>query len=95
MSAVRISKATFEASKALEVMSNFTLFKKQNQPKFSAVQDISSHSREKPIKRRPILSATVTKRKPTCAVENQMETVKPKAKRCLNVVVGDCEKKDR
>uniref|UniRef100_A0AC11EJB5 Assembly factor for spindle microtubules n=1 Tax=Ovis aries TaxID=9940 RepID=A0AC11EJB5_SHEEP len=85
-------KATFEASKALEVMSNSYTFKKQNQPKFSAVQDISSHSREKPIKRRPILSATVTKRKPTCAVENQMETVKPKAKRCLNVVVGDCEK---
>ncbi|XP_068842311.1 abnormal spindle-like microcephaly-associated protein isoform X2 [Capricornis sumatraensis] len=85
-------KATFEASKALEVMSNSYTFKKQNQPKFSAVQDISSHSREKPIKRRPILSATVTKRKPTCAVEHQMETVKPKAKRCLNVVVGDCEK---
>ncbi|XP_061239668.1 abnormal spindle-like microcephaly-associated protein isoform X2 [Bos javanicus] len=85
-------KATFEASKALEVMSNSYTFKKQNQPKFSAVQDISSHSRKKPIKRRPILSATVTKRKPTCAVENQMETVKPKAKRCLNVVVGDCEK---
>uniref|UniRef100_A0AAA9SF96 Assembly factor for spindle microtubules n=1 Tax=Bos taurus TaxID=9913 RepID=A0AAA9SF96_BOVIN len=85
-------KATFEASKALEVMSNSYTFKKQNQPKFSAVQDISSHSRKKPIKRRPILSATVTKRKPTCAVENQMETVKPKAKRCLNVVVGDCKK---
>lgn len=85
-------KATFEASKALEVMSNSHTFKKQNQPKFSAVQDISSHSRKKPIKRRPILSATVTKRKPTCTVENQMEAVKPKAKRCLNVVVGDCEK---
>ncbi|KAB0343865.1 hypothetical protein FD754_020791 [Muntiacus muntjak] len=86
------SKATFEASKALEMMSNCYTFKKQNQPKFSAVQDISSCSRDKPNKRRPILSATVTKRKTTWAVENQMETVKPKAKRCLNVVVGDCEK---
>lgn len=86
------SKATFEASEALEMMSNCYTFKKQNQPKFSAVQDISSRNHDKPIKRRPILSATVTKRKTTWAVENQMETVKPKAKRCLNVVVGDCEK---
>ncbi|XP_057585764.1 abnormal spindle-like microcephaly-associated protein isoform X3 [Hippopotamus amphibius kiboko] len=85
-------KATFEESKTLEMKSNFYTFKKQNQPKFSAVEDISSHSHDKPLKRRPILSATVTKRKPTCAREDQMETNKPKAKRCLNVVVGECEK---
>ncbi|XP_026977949.1 abnormal spindle-like microcephaly-associated protein isoform X6 [Sagmatias obliquidens] len=85
-------KATFEESKALEMKSNCYTFKKRNQPKFSAVQDISSHSHDKPLKRRPILSATVTKRKPTCARENQTEADKPKAKRCLSVVVGECEK---
>ncbi|XP_061041266.1 abnormal spindle-like microcephaly-associated protein isoform X2 [Eubalaena glacialis] len=85
-------KATFEESKALEMKSNCYTFKKRNQPKFSAVQDISSHSHDKPLKRRPILSATVTKRKPTCARENQTEANKPKAKRCLSVAVGECEK---
>uniref|UniRef100_A0A8C9BQ55 Assembly factor for spindle microtubules n=1 Tax=Phocoena sinus TaxID=42100 RepID=A0A8C9BQ55_PHOSS len=85
-------KATFEESKALEMKSNCYTFKKRNQPKFSAVQDISSHNHDKPLKRRPILSATVTKRKPTCARENQTEADKPKAKRCLSVVVGECEK---
>ncbi|XP_057405457.1 abnormal spindle-like microcephaly-associated protein isoform X5 [Balaenoptera acutorostrata] len=85
-------KATFEESKALEMKSNCYTFKKRNQPKFSAVQDVSSHSHDKPLKRRPILSATVTKRKPTCARENQTESNKPKAKRCLSVVVGECEK---
>ncbi|XP_068397939.1 abnormal spindle-like microcephaly-associated protein homolog isoform X2 [Eschrichtius robustus] len=83
---------TFEESKALEMKSNCYTFKKRNQPKFSAVQDVSSHSHDKPLKRRPILSATVTKRKPTCARENQTEANKPKAKRCLSVVVGECEK---
>ncbi|XP_067585913.1 abnormal spindle-like microcephaly-associated protein isoform X1 [Pseudorca crassidens] len=85
-------KATFEESKALEMKSSCYTFKKRNQPKFSAVQDISSHSHDKPLKRRPILSATVTKRKPTCARENQTEADKPKAKRCLSIVVGECEK---
>eukprot|EP00069_Balaena_mysticetus_P005375 bmy_18025T0 len=85
-------KATFEESKALEMKSNCYTFKKRKQPKFSAVQDISNHSHDKPLKRRPILSATVTKRKPTCARENQTEANKPKAKRCLSVAVGECEK---
>uniref|UniRef100_A0A8D1LA20 Abnormal spindle-like microcephaly-associated protein homolog n=1 Tax=Sus scrofa TaxID=9823 RepID=A0A8D1LA20_PIG len=85
-------EAIFEESKAVEMKSNCYTFKKQNQPKFSAAQDISGHSHHKPIKRRPILSATVIKRKPTCARENQTETNKPKAKRCLNSEVGECEK---
>uniref|UniRef100_A0A8D1MJI6 Abnormal spindle-like microcephaly-associated protein homolog n=1 Tax=Sus scrofa TaxID=9823 RepID=A0A8D1MJI6_PIG len=87
-------EAIFEESKAVEMKSNCYTFKKQNQPKFSAAQDISGHSHHKPIKRRPILSATVIKRKPTCARENQTETNKPKAKRCLNSEVGECEKED-
>uniref|UniRef100_A0A8D1VEQ9 Abnormal spindle-like microcephaly-associated protein homolog n=1 Tax=Sus scrofa TaxID=9823 RepID=A0A8D1VEQ9_PIG len=85
-------EAIFEESKAVEMKSNCYTFKKQNQPKFSAAQDISGHSHHKPIKRRPILSATVIKRKSTCARENQTETNKPKAKRCLNSEVGECEK---
>uniref|UniRef100_A0A8C3YAF3 Abnormal spindle-like microcephaly-associated protein homolog n=1 Tax=Catagonus wagneri TaxID=51154 RepID=A0A8C3YAF3_9CETA len=85
-------KAVFEDSKAVEMKSNCHTFKKQPQPKSPAVQDISGHSHLKPIKRRPILSATVTKSKPACARENQTETNKPKAKRCLNSEVGECEK---
>uniref|UniRef100_A0A2K5VNK5 Abnormal spindle-like microcephaly-associated protein homolog n=1 Tax=Macaca fascicularis TaxID=9541 RepID=A0A2K5VNK5_MACFA len=83
-------KAIFE--ELVEMKSNYYSFMKQNNPKFSAVQDISSHSHDKQPKRRPILSATVTKRKPTCTRENQTEINKPKAKRCLNSAVGEHEK---
>nr|XP_008523960.1 PREDICTED: abnormal spindle-like microcephaly-associated protein isoform X2 [Equus przewalskii] len=82
-------KAVFEEPKALEMKSNCYSFTKQNQPKFPAAQDISKH--DKQLKRRPILSATVTKRKSTCARENQPETNKPKAKRCLSSVAGEGE----
>uniref|UniRef100_A0A2K6RDZ0 Assembly factor for spindle microtubules n=1 Tax=Rhinopithecus roxellana TaxID=61622 RepID=A0A2K6RDZ0_RHIRO len=83
-------KAIFE--ELVEMKSDYYSFIKQNNPKFSAVQDISSHSHNKQPKRRPILSATVTKRKPTCTRENQTEINKPKAKRCLNSAVGEHEK---
>uniref|UniRef100_A0A8C5W6Z5 Assembly factor for spindle microtubules n=1 Tax=Microcebus murinus TaxID=30608 RepID=A0A8C5W6Z5_MICMU len=83
-------KAIFE--ELVEKKSNYYNSTKQNHPKFSAVQDISSYSHDKQPKRRPILSATVTKRKPTHARENQTETNKPKAKRCLDSAVGECEK---
>uniref|UniRef100_A0A7N5JSI8 Assembly factor for spindle microtubules n=1 Tax=Ailuropoda melanoleuca TaxID=9646 RepID=A0A7N5JSI8_AILME len=83
-------KAIFEEPKALEVKSN-CYSSTTNQPKFSAIQDIPSYSHDK-LTRRPILSATVTKRKPTCTRENQKETNKPKAKRCLNSVAGEFEK---
>ncbi|XP_074240421.1 abnormal spindle-like microcephaly-associated protein isoform X1 [Saimiri boliviensis] len=83
-------KATFE--ELVEMKSNCCSFIKQNQPKFPAVKDISSHSHNKQPKRRPILSATVTKRKPTRTRENQTEINKPKAKRCLNSAVGENEK---
>ncbi|XP_064450125.1 abnormal spindle-like microcephaly-associated protein isoform X3 [Mirounga angustirostris] len=82
-------KAIFKEPKALEMKSNCYSSTK-NQPKFSAIQDISSYSHDK-LKRRPILSATVTKSKPTCTRENQKETNKPKAKRCLNSVAGKFE----
>ncbi|XP_006734124.1 abnormal spindle-like microcephaly-associated protein isoform X2 [Leptonychotes weddellii] len=80
-------KAIFEEPKALEMKSNCYSSTK-NQPKFSAIQDSYSHDK---LKRRPILSATVTKSKPTCTRENQKETNKPKAKRCLNSVAGKFE----
>ncbi|XP_055090162.1 abnormal spindle-like microcephaly-associated protein isoform X2 [Symphalangus syndactylus] len=83
-------KAIFE--ELVEMKSNYYSFINQNNPKFSAVQDISSHSHNKQPKRRPILSATVTKRKATCTRENQTEINKPKAKRCLNSAVGEHEK---
>ncbi|XP_041599867.1 abnormal spindle-like microcephaly-associated protein isoform X4 [Vulpes lagopus] len=77
-------KATFEEHRALEMKSDCYSFTK-NRPKFSAMQDISSCSQDK-LTRRPILSATITKRKSNCTRENQKETNKPKAKRCLNSV---------
>ncbi|XP_003264552.1 abnormal spindle-like microcephaly-associated protein isoform X2 [Nomascus leucogenys] len=83
-------KAIFE--ELVEMKSNYYSFINQNNRKFSAVQDISSHSHNQQPKRRPILSATVTKRKATCTRENQTEINKPKAKRCLNSAVGEHEK---
>uniref|UniRef100_A0A8C0SK45 Assembly factor for spindle microtubules n=1 Tax=Canis lupus familiaris TaxID=9615 RepID=A0A8C0SK45_CANLF len=81
-------KATFE--EPVEMKSDCYSFTK-NQPKFSAMQDISSCSQDK-LTRRPILSATITKRKSNFTRENQKETNKPKAKRCLNSVAGEFEK---
>ncbi|XP_057171372.1 abnormal spindle-like microcephaly-associated protein isoform X1 [Ursus arctos] len=83
-------KAIFEDPKALEMKSN-CYSSTTDQPKFSTIQDIPSYSHDK-LTRRPILSATVTKRKPTCTRENQKETNKPKAKRGLNSVAGEFEK---
>ncbi|KAM9211889.1 abnormal spindle-like microcephaly-associated protein isoform 2-T2 [Dugong dugon] len=83
-------KAIFEQPKTVEVKSNYYSVTKQNHPKFSAFQDISSYNKQS--KRRPILSTTVTKRKSNCAREKQIETDKSKAKRCLNTAVGELEK---
>ncbi|XP_019493535.1 PREDICTED: abnormal spindle-like microcephaly-associated protein [Hipposideros armiger] len=85
-------KAIFEEPKALEMKANCDSFTKPNQPKFSAVQDCSGCSHNTQPQKRPILSATVTKLKPTCARESQTEINRPKAKRCLHSVAGECEK---
>ncbi|XP_023586136.1 abnormal spindle-like microcephaly-associated protein [Trichechus manatus latirostris] len=85
-------KAIFEQPKTVEMKSNYYSVTKQNHPKFSAFQDISSYNYNKQSKRRPILSTTVTKRKSNCAREKQIETNKSKAKRCLNTAVGELEK---
>ncbi|XP_073904825.1 abnormal spindle-like microcephaly-associated protein isoform X1 [Castor canadensis] len=88
----KTSKVIFEEFKCIEMKSDYYGFTKQAHPSFSSVQEVSLCNHKNQPKRRPILSATVTKRKPTCARENQTEDNKPKAKRCLDSVVGDCEK---
>uniref|UniRef100_A0A287CTE6 Assembly factor for spindle microtubules n=1 Tax=Ictidomys tridecemlineatus TaxID=43179 RepID=A0A287CTE6_ICTTR len=85
-------KPNFEELNPIEVKSSYYNFRKQIHPKFSAIQDVSRYSHNKQHKRRPILSNTVIKRKTTIARENQAEINKPKAKRCLNSRVGECEK---
>nr|XP_044999428.1 abnormal spindle-like microcephaly-associated protein [Jaculus jaculus] len=85
-------KVNFEEQKPIEVKSDKYSFRKQSYPKSSESQVASHHSSKKQPKRRPILSATVTKRKPYCVKENQGEINKPKAKRCLNSIVGEYEK---
>nr|XP_027801468.1 abnormal spindle-like microcephaly-associated protein [Marmota flaviventris] len=85
-------KPNFEELNPIEVKSSYYNFRKQIHPKFSAVQDVSRYSHNKQHKRRPILSNTVIKRKTTIARDNQTEINKPKAKRCLNSTVGECEK---
>ncbi|KAM7050214.1 abnormal spindle-like microcephaly-associated protein [Molossus nigricans] len=84
-------KAIFEEPKALEMKTNRYSFTKQNQPKFSAVQDIPGHSHNTHLKKRPILSATVTKSKPAGTRENKTEASKPKARKCLRSVAGEGE----
>ncbi|KAG8516120.1 Abnormal spindle-like microcephaly-associated protein, partial [Galemys pyrenaicus] len=85
-------KAIFEEPNTVEMKSNYHSFTQQNQPKCLAPQEISSYSQEKQIKRRPILSTTVTKRKPICAGGSQTDTDKPKAKRCLSSAVSKYER---
>ncbi|XP_052593061.1 abnormal spindle-like microcephaly-associated protein [Peromyscus californicus insignis] len=60
----------------------------------SKFQDTSLCNQDKQPKRRPILSATVTKRKPTNAREKLPEIDKPNAKRCLKGIVGECGEVD-
>ncbi|XP_006892180.1 PREDICTED: abnormal spindle-like microcephaly-associated protein homolog [Elephantulus edwardii] len=85
-------KAILEQPKVMEIKSNDCNFTKQNHPTFSTVQDISRYNCNKQAKRRPILSATVTKMKPSSARGQQTESDKPKAKRCLDNAIGEIEK---
>lgn len=85
-------EATFEEPKSSEMKPNCDSFTKHNQPQFSAVQNISGYSHNTQLKRRPILSATVTKLKPTGTRENKTETSQPKARRCLRSIEGEREK---
>lgn len=64
----------------------------KQKPKISELQDAFCSQSKQLKKRRPILSATVTKRKPTNAREKLPEINKPNAKRSLEGVVGECGK---
>ncbi|KAM6166227.1 LOW QUALITY PROTEIN: abnormal spindle-like microcephaly-associated protein [Erethizon dorsatum] len=79
----KTSKFILEELNPVAMKSDYCSFTKQSHPKCSAL---------KQPKRRPVLSATVTKRKPAYAGENQTGINKSKAKRCLNSTVGECEK---
>lgn len=77
-----------EKQNPVEVKPHTYDFTKQK-PKISEFQDAFCHQSKQPHKRRPILSATVTKRKPTNAREKLPEINKPDAKRCLEGLVGE------
>ncbi|XP_021053288.1 abnormal spindle-like microcephaly-associated protein [Mus pahari] len=81
----------FEKQNPVEMNSHKYGFTKQK-PKISEFQDALCNQSKQPKKRRPILSATVTKRKPTSAREKLPEINKPDAKRCLEGLVGECGK---
>ncbi|XP_006834297.1 PREDICTED: abnormal spindle-like microcephaly-associated protein homolog [Chrysochloris asiatica] len=81
-------QTTFEQPRAAEVKSSCYRFTKQYHPKFSAIKDYSCKY-NKQAKGRPILSTTVTKKKSHCARGKQTESNTPKAKRCLDSVVGE------
>ncbi|KAM5302162.1 abnormal spindle-like microcephaly-associated protein [Glossophaga mutica] len=83
-------EAIFEEPESSEMKPTCDSF--TNQPRFSAVQDISGYSHNTQLKRRPILSATVTKLKPTGSGENKSQTSQPKARRCLRSIEGEGEK---
>ncbi|XP_052056737.1 abnormal spindle-like microcephaly-associated protein [Apodemus sylvaticus] len=81
----------FEKQNPIEMKSHDYTFTKQK-PKISELQDAFCNQSKQPKRRRPILSATVTKRKPTNAREKLPEINKPNAKRCLEGLVGECRK---
>ncbi|XP_055966704.1 abnormal spindle-like microcephaly-associated protein [Sorex fumeus] len=93
-------KILFKKTETTELKSANHHSTKQKQPKLFAVEDVSSHSHDKQLKRRPILCSTVTKKKHVCAGESQMDTNKPRAKRCLSGpveelnIVRDNQEKD-
>lgn len=81
-------KVSFKKQNLVEIKSHNRDFTKY--PNVSEFKDASLKNQLKRPKRRPILSATVTKRKPTNAREKLPEIDKPNAKRCLTGVVGEC-----
>ncbi|XP_055480719.1 abnormal spindle-like microcephaly-associated protein [Psammomys obesus] len=84
-------KVSFEKQSPIEMKSHYHGFTKQNS-NISEFQDASLCNQSEQPKRRPILSATVTKRKPTNARKNLPEIDKPNTKKCLKDIVGECGK---
>ncbi|XP_040841712.1 abnormal spindle-like microcephaly-associated protein [Ochotona curzoniae] len=85
---LKSSKAVLEEIKVMEMKSKHYSVRKSH-PTFPAVPDVSSFSNNTEPKRRPILSATVTKTRPTHGRGNQTEMIKPKVKRSLNSAVNE------
>uniref|UniRef100_G1PWD7 Abnormal spindle-like microcephaly-associated protein homolog n=1 Tax=Myotis lucifugus TaxID=59463 RepID=G1PWD7_MYOLU len=83
-------KAIFAEPEASEMMPDGHRFTKQKQPAFPAAQDTAGQAQGTQPRRRPILSATVTKPKPAGPRERGPEPSEPKARRCLHSAVGDC-----
>ncbi|EPQ19444.1 Abnormal spindle-like microcephaly-associated protein like protein [Myotis brandtii] len=84
-------KAIFAEPEASEMIPDGHSFTKQKQPAFPAAQDTAGQAHGAQPRRRPILSATVTKPKPAGPRErSREEPSEPKARRCLRSAVGDC-----
>ncbi|XP_070257559.1 abnormal spindle-like microcephaly-associated protein [Myotis yumanensis] len=83
-------KAIFAEPEASEMIPGGHGFTKQTQPAFPAAQDTAGQAHGAQPRRRPILSATVTKPKPAGPRERGLEPSEPKARRCLRSAVGDC-----
>ncbi|XP_036210469.1 abnormal spindle-like microcephaly-associated protein isoform X2 [Myotis myotis] len=83
-------KAIFAEPEASEMIPDGHSFTKQKQPAFPAAQDTAGQAHGAQPRRRPILSATVTKPKPAGPRERGTEPSEPKARRCLRSAVGDC-----
>ncbi|ELK24909.1 Abnormal spindle-like microcephaly-associated protein like protein [Myotis davidii] len=64
-------------------------FSKQKRPAFPAAQDTAGQAQGAQPRRRPLLSATVTKPKPAGPRERGAEPSEPKARRCLRSAVGN------
>ncbi|NXK12734.1 ASPM protein, partial [Herpetotheres cachinnans] len=58
-------------------------------PSTEELQTRNSCQKEQP-KKRPVLSATVIKKKSDAAEEKRMETLQPKSKKCLSKAITDC-----
>ncbi|XP_048214214.1 abnormal spindle-like microcephaly-associated protein [Perognathus longimembris pacificus] len=87
----KIPEEISEDLESVEAKSNCYRCTEQTRPAFCALQDVPKQGHNKQPKKRPILSATVVKRKPTCARESRTDIPKPPT-RCLNSVMGECEK---
>uniref|UniRef100_A0A5F8G7C0 Assembly factor for spindle microtubules n=1 Tax=Monodelphis domestica TaxID=13616 RepID=A0A5F8G7C0_MONDO len=77
-------------TKLVEIKLHYSSPSNENHCKVSAVQKNPCNFKEQ-CKRRPILSATVTKSKPKCSERKRTGMNNPKSRRCLNNAVTDCE----
>lgn len=82
-------KVIFAEPEASEMIPDGHSLTKQKQPAFPAAQDTAGQAQGAQPRRRPLLSATVTKPKPAGPRERGAEPSEPKARRCLRSAVGN------